>query len=116
MLNIIAAMADENRDSLIPKNWPVRRYISSVYAIAGRTLCWSAVSLERNRNESRDEDILDKVHPDYTGYGPVGEGIGDVAGVVGQTTLDIVIHASEETQRTQTLPSCEAVVGVGGFF
>jgi len=49
MLNTIAAIADENKDSLIPKNWPVRRYMSSVYAIAGRTLCWLVVSLGMGR-------------------------------------------------------------------
>lgn len=41
--------------------------------------------------------ILDKVHPDYTSYGPIGEGIMDVAGVVGQTAFDIVVHTPEET-------------------
>lgn len=95
MLKIMAAMADENRDSLIPKNWPVRRYMSSVYAIAGRTLFGQLYIME-----GETADILDKVHADYTGHSPIGKGICDVAGIVGQTTFNIVIHAPEETQGT----------------
>ena len=46
VLKTIAARAEEKRLSFIPKNPPVRRYISSVYAIAGSRLLllvWDAV-------------------------------------------------------------------------
>jgi len=38
MLNTMAASAEAKSASLTPKNPPVRRYMSSVNAMAGRTL------------------------------------------------------------------------------
>jgi hypothetical protein len=38
ILKTIAARADENKASLMPKNAPVLRYISSVKAMAGSKL------------------------------------------------------------------------------
>lgn len=60
-------------------------------------------------------DLLDKVHSHNTSHGAIGQSIRDIAGIVGQTPLDIVVHAPEETQWAQTLPSRETLVGVYGF-
>jgi hypothetical protein len=49
-LKTTAASAEEKRASFMPKNCPVRRYMSSVYAIAGRRLeSVSVVSLPNDR-------------------------------------------------------------------
>ena len=59
--------------------------------------------------------LLDKIHSHDTSHGAVGPSIRDIAGIIGQTSLDIMVHAPEETQGAQALPSCETLVAVYGF-
>jgi hypothetical protein len=108
MLKTMAASADEKRASLIPKNSPVRRYMSSVYAMAGRMLSLLETT------EYREKDILDKVHANGTRNRPIRPGIGNVAPVVGQSTADIMVHATEWVQGTITPPSRETVICIRG--
>lgn len=56
--------------------------------------------------------LLDKVHPNGTSNGAVGEGITDITPVVWQATAYIVIHTPEEAQRTQSPPSGQVVVRI----
>lgn len=111
ILNTIAASADAKSASLTPKNPPVRRYISRVNAMAGRTLVhirtlyyrdyrWMKlrISIEYAASESREilgislevtllyeawcAYSLDKVHANGTCKHTIGKGIGNVAPVI----------------------------------
>lgn len=58
------------------------------------------------------ENRLDKVYPHGTSKGPVVHGIGDIAPVVGQSSLNIMIHASPRAEHSIPSPANLIVEGV----
>ena len=56
---------------------------------------------------------LDKIYPNSAGNGPVVHGVRDVAPVVWQPPLDVVIYASAWAEDPVLAPSERVVVGVG---
>lgn len=106
MLNTMQARADEKRASLIPKNSPVLRYMSSVYAIAGKRLVLLAA--EQHHLGSLVYS-LDKVHSNDTCDGSIREGIGEVSPVMWQAALDVVIDAVSWTKDSITTPSFDVI-------
>ena len=55
---------------------------------------------------------LYKVYPHRTGKSPIIHGIGDVAPIVGKSSLDVVIHAPPRSEHSVTPPPNLIIEGV----
>ena len=55
---------------------------------------------------------LDKIYPHRTGKSPIVHGVGDIAPVIGKSSLDIMIHAPSRAEHSIPSPANLVVEGV----